>query len=110
MARQALFQHLVISVRWRWRERYASHLQLVQPGYQVIGQESDVLDAFAIELHEEFLDLAAALLRFLVERDADHAIRRGHGFRSQTGVFAGNVEVADLAEVEQLFIEARPVS
>ena len=51
----------------------------------------------------------AALPGFLVERDADHAVGRGHRLGGQAGVFALDVEVADLAEVEQLLVEAGPV-
>jgi hypothetical protein len=33
----------------------------VDGGDQVVGQQGDVLDALAVELHQEFLDLARAL-------------------------------------------------
>ena len=68
-----------------------------------------MLDALAVELHQELFDLPGALGGFLVERDADHAVRRGHGLGGQPGVLALDVEVADLAEVEQLLVEVRPV-
>ncbi len=72
------------------------------------ADQRDVLDAFAVELHQEFFDLAAALLGLFVQRDADLAVGRGHGLGRQAGVFALDVEVADLAEVEQLLVEVGP--
>ena len=68
-----------------------------------------MLDALAVELHQEFLDLAAALGGLLVQRNADQAVRCRHGLGRQAGVFALDVEVADLAEVEQLLVEPGPV-
>jgi len=68
-----------------------------------------VLDALAAELHQEFLNLAAALACFLVQRDADQAVRRAHRLGSQAGVLAVDVEVADLLEVEELRVEVGPV-
>ncbi len=69
-----------------------------------------MLDTLTVELHEEFLDLPSALRRLLVERDADHAVRRGHGLGCQAGVLTLYVEVTDLTEVEQLLVEVGPVS
>ena len=68
-----------------------------------------MLDAFAAELHQEFLDLAGAARGFLVQGDADAAIRRGHGLGGEAGVLALDVEVADLPEIEQPLVERRPV-
>src|SRR4029453_10339596 len=45
----------------------------------------------------------------LVDRDADLAARAGHGTAEQAGLLAFDVEVADLAEVEQLLVEAGPL-
>ena len=67
-----------------------------------------MLDPLAVELHQELLDLPGALLRFLVERDADLAVGRGHRLRREAGVLALDVEVADLAEVEEALVEAGP--
>ena len=55
-----------------------------------------------------FLDLRLVVLR-LVDRDADLAARAGHGAAEQAGLLALDVEVADLAEVEQLLVEAGPL-
>src|SRR6185295_11902459 len=57
----------------------------------------------------EFLDLPGRARRFLVQRYPDLAVGRGHRARREAGVFALDVEVADLAEVEDLLVEARPV-
>ncbi len=61
-------------------------LQVIPGLDQVIGQEGHVLDALAVELHQELFDLPGALGRFFVQRNADHAVRRGHGLRGQAGV------------------------
>jgi hypothetical protein len=106
VAGQALVEHLVVGVVGRGHQRDAGQRQLVDGAQQVVGQQGHVLDALAVELHQELLDLAGALLGFLVQRDADHAVRRGHGLAGQAGVFALDVEVADLAEVEQALVEA----
>ncbi|MCY1451932.1 hypothetical protein D9M71_688220 [compost metagenome] len=69
-----------------------------------------MLDAFAVELHQELFDLASTLRRLLVEWDADHAVRCSHGLGRQASVFALDIEVADFTEVEQFLVEAGPVS
>jgi D-serine dehydratase len=61
VAGQALFQHLVIHVVGRGHQRNAGQLQRVHAGNDVVRQQRDVLDAFAVELHQEFLDLPGAL-------------------------------------------------
>ena len=45
----------------------------------------------------------------LVERDPDHAVGRGHGLGQQAGLGALDVEIADLAEVEQALVIVRPL-
>ncbi len=109
MTRQALFEHLVVGLRRCGHEAHAEALEGVPGLEQVIGQEGDVLDAFAVELHQELFDLPGALGRLFVQRNTDHAIRCGHGTRSQAGVLTLDVEVADFTEVEQLLVEAGPV-
>src|SRR5207249_1124894 len=71
MARQALLEHLVVDVVRRGHDGNAGHLQAVDAREDVVGEQRDVLDALAVELHQEFLDLPAALLGLLVQRDAD---------------------------------------
>ena len=53
-----------------------------------------------------FVDLALRVGGF-VQRDAHHAVRRGHGLGEQAGLHALDVEVADLAEVEQALVVTR---
>src|SRR3990167_9004198 len=108
VAGQAGVQHFVIDLVGRGGQLHAGHAQLVHHVQQVVADQRDVLDAFTVELHQEFFDLAAALLGLFVQRDADLAVRRRHGLGRQTGVFALDVEVADLAEVEQLLVEVGP--
>ncbi len=67
-----------------------------------------MLDALAVERHQVFLDLPGALRRLLVERDANATVRRGHRLREQAGVLALDVEVANLAEVEDPLVEIGP--
>ena len=56
---------------------------------------------------EIFLDLAG-IAGVLVDRNADLAVRAGQRPREQAGGAALDVEEADLAEVEQPFVEAGP--
>ena len=67
-----------------------------------------MLDAFAVELHQILFDLSTALTRLLVERNADQAVGRAQGLGREAGVFTLDVEKADLAEIEQLFVKVRP--
>jgi len=108
VAGQAGVQHLVVHVVGRGGQLHAGHAQLVHHVQQVVADQRDVLYAFAVELHQKFFDLAAALLGFFVQRDADLAVGRRHRLAGQAGVFALDVEVADLAEVEQLLVEVGP--
>ena len=108
VAGQALVQHLVVDVVGRGGQGHAGQAQAVHHVGEPVADQGDVLYALAVELHQELLDLAAALARLLVERDADPAIGRRHGLARQARVLALDVEVADLAEVEQLLVEARP--
>src|SRR5579859_441207 len=85
--------------------------QLVDGLVEVRAAQGDVLDAFAIIGLQEFLDLvelAVIALRF-VQRDADLAARAGHRLREQAGDLALDVEIADLAEIEELLVELGPM-
>ena len=53
------------------------------------------------------LDLAALVGGF-VDRNADLAIRAGERAREQARVLAFDIEVADLAEIEEALVEAGP--
>src|SRR5262249_48798153 len=75
---------------------------------QVPGAHGDVLDAFAVIAVEVFGDLPPLLVAFLVDRDADLAARAGEGLALHAGDLAFDVEVADLAEVEQPLVEVGP--
>ena len=72
------------------------------------GRQRDVLDALAPVLAQVLLDLRLVVLR-LVDRDADLAAGTGQRPREQPGLLAFDVEVADLAEVEQAFVEPAPL-
>src|SRR6476659_4592436 len=67
----------------------------------------DVLDALAAIAIQIFLDLAG-LASVLVDRNPDLAVGAGQRAREQAGGATLDVEEADLAEVEQLLVEARP--
>src|ERR1700761_1734339 len=66
-----------------------------------------MLDALAAIDVEIFLDLAG-IAGILVDRNPDLAVRAGQRAREQTGSAAFDVEIPNLAEVEELFIEAGP--
>ena len=67
-----------------------------------------MLDAFAVELHQILFDLAAALARLFVQRDADLAVGCGQRLRREAGVFTLDVEEPDFAEVEQALVKISP--
>src|SRR5829696_1187190 len=96
MAGQPLLQHLVIRLRRRRHQWHARRSQTIHRRRQIVGEQRDVLDALAVVLHQELLDLPGRLRRFLVERDADLAVGRRHRLRREPGVLALDVEVADL--------------
>ena len=73
----------------------------------VADAAGDVLDALAAIDLEIFLDLAG-LAGILVDRDPDLAVRAGQRAREQARRATLDVEKADLAEVEQFFVEAGP--
>mmetsp|Transcript_25774 Transcript_25774/g.65581 ORF Transcript_25774/g.65581 Transcript_25774/m.65581 type:complete len:288 (+) Transcript_25774:1802-2665(+) len=109
MARQAPVQHLVIGGRRRGHEGHATFFQAVIARIEIVTDQRDMLDAFAIVFAQEFLDLALAALAFLVQRDADLAVRRRQRLGGQAGIFALDVEIADFLEVEELLIEICPI-
>src|SRR5471030_2109692 len=57
---------------------------------------------------EIFLDLRL-VVGALVDRDADLAARAGHRLGLEAGQLAFDVEIADLAEIEEALVEARPL-
>src|SRR3546814_17709500 len=74
----------------------------------VAGAERDVLDALALVLLEVFGDLRL-VVGALVDRNADLAAGACHRLRLQPGQLALDVEVADLAEIEEELVEGRPL-
>src|SRR6185437_12895583 len=106
MTFDALQKQLVISVG-RVLERNAASSDDIHCLVDVRGPKGDVLDAFAFVLAEELLDLALVVLA-LVQRDSDLAAWAGHRFREEAGLLALDVEVADLAEVEEPLVEVGP--
>ena len=66
-----------------------------------------MLDALAVIDVEIFLDLAG-IAGILVDRNPDLAVRAGQRAGEQAGRTALDVEEADLAEIEQFFVEAGP--
>ena len=65
-----------------------------------------VLNAFAFVAMQVFLDLTVLVGRF-INRNADFAIWAGERTREQAGVLPFDVEVPDLAEIEQAFVETK---
>ena len=106
VAGDARVDAFVIGVR-RVLERDAAAAQHIDGAIDVVGGQRDVLDALAAIFAQVFLDLRLVVLR-LVDRDADLAAGAGQRAREQPGLLALDVEVADLAEIEQLLVEARP--
>ena len=66
-----------------------------------------MLDAFAVIIADEFLDLALVVLA-LVQGDADRAIGGDHRLAEQAGRLALDVEILLLFEAEDLAVEGRP--
>src|SRR6185312_4560930 len=73
----------------------------------VAGAERDVLDSLAFVFAQELLDLALVVLA-LVERNPDLAAGRGHRLGEETRLLPLDVEVTDLAEVEEPLVEVGP--
>src|SRR5262249_14655192 len=103
---QAAIDHLVVGIR-HVHERDVAGPQGFDRGVDVFGSERNVLDAFAAIGAEILLDLRFVVGRF-VDGDADLAAGAGHRPALQAGQLAFDVEVPDLAEVEEPFVEVRP--
>ncbi len=86
---------------------HATRAQLLHRLVDIGGGEREVLDAFAVVIADEFLDLALVILA-LVQRDADRAIRRDHRLAEQARRLALDVEILLLLEAEELVVEGRP--
>lgn len=70
MSRQSNLQHLVVGIRRRLHECQTPLVQAIPGREQIVSREGDVLNAFAVVLHEELLDLPGAAGIF-VERELD---------------------------------------
>ena len=109
VAGEAFGEHVVIGRGRRGHEGDAELLQAIPAGGQIIADQRDMLDALAVEGAQEFLDLALSALAFLIQGNADLAVGCGQSLRCETGIFALDVEEADLAEVEQGFVIVGPI-
>src|SRR3546814_14441375 len=67
-----------------------------------------MLNALAMIIADEFLDLAMFVLTF-VKGDADLVVRGCHGAAEKTGRLSFYVEIPNLAELEDLLIIIRPI-
>ncbi len=107
VVRHARVDHLEIRVG-RVEERDAGRTHGLDGVVDIVGEAGDVLDALAVVLVEVFVDLALRIGGF-VERNAHDAVRRGHGLGHEARLGALDVEVADLAEIEQALVVVRPL-
>src|SRR6185437_12381066 len=107
MSRDARIDGFVVGIG-RVLERQPAAAQHIDGAVDVIRGERDVLNALAVILPQILLDLALFVLRF-VDGNADLPAGTGHRAGEQAGMLALDVEVTDLAEVEQLFVEALPL-
>src|SRR6185437_11485209 len=107
MLGQTRIDPLEIGVWRRRHERQAGGAQAFDGAVDVTAATGDVLNALTAIGLQIFLDLTG-IARVLVDRNPDFSIGTGQRAREQAGGAALDVEEADLAEVEQLFVEARP--
>src|SRR5439155_8333355 len=105
--RDALVDELIVGVEGV-EELHPARAQRVDRLGQIARPHGDVLDAFAVIGVEVLADLAALLVAFLVDRDADLAARAGERPAFHARDLALDVEVADLAKVEQALVELGP--
>eukprot|EP01092_Planopodium_desertum_P006744 TRINITY_DN27644_c0_g2_i2.p1 TRINITY_DN27644_c0_g2~~TRINITY_DN27644_c0_g2_i2.p1 ORF type:complete len:545 (+),score=220.81 TRINITY_DN27644_c0_g2_i2:1283-2917(+) len=103
----ALVDHIEVGLR-RIEEIHALRAHGFHRVVDVLGEAGDVLDALALVRVQVLVDLALRVGRF-VQRNAHDAVRRGHRLGHQAGLQALDVEVADLAEVEQALVVVRPL-
>src|SRR5579859_6675152 len=106
MAGDALVDQLVIGLD-RVLQLHAARAQLLHSLVDIGGGEREMLDAFAVVIADEFLDLALVVLA-LVERNADRLVGRDHRLAEQAGGLALDVEILLLLEAEELGVEGRP--
>ena len=107
MLRHALIDHVEIAVG-RIQKLDAGRAHRFDRRIDIVGETRDVLDAFAVVLLQVFVDLRFGIGR-LVQRNAHDAVGCGHRLGQQAGLRALDVEIADLAEVEQALVIVRPL-
>src|SRR5690349_13840944 len=107
MAGQTTVDLLVVGVG-HGLEGHTLGLQRLHRLVDVASAERDVLDALAVIGRQIFLNLRL-VVGALVDRDADLAARAGHRLGLQPGQLALDIEVADLAEIEEALVEIRPL-
>ena len=106
VVRQAAVDQLIVSFN-RVLEIDTRIAHALHGCVDIVRAQGDVLDAFAMVLVQVFGDLRLVVRRF-VDGNADLAARRSHGLRLEARQLAFDVEITHFAEVEQVFIEARP--
>ena len=89
---QQLIRCKTVSYEDRSLEDDAAFAQAVDGREDIVGRQGDMLDAFALIVLDELLDLAVFVLAF-VQRDADGAVGRDHRLAEQPGRLALDVEV-----------------
>ncbi len=107
VARQAFVEQFVIGVGGA-EKLHPGASKAFHRGVDVVGGQRNVLNTLAVIAVEILLNLSRFLLPLLVDGDADLAAGAGHGLALHPGHLALDIEVADLAEVEQPGIEIRP--
>src|SRR6266702_1365413 len=98
---------LEVGFRRRRHERQAGVTQRLDCPVDVARAAGDVLDSFAAVNVEILLDLPG-IAGVLVDGNPDLAVRAGQRAGEQTRRPSLDVEEADLAEVEQFFVESGP--
>src|SRR5580700_10897369 len=96
-----------IGVR-RFLEAHAAGAHRLNGGEDVVCGQRHVLDALAMIVAQELLDLRLVVLA-LVQRDSDLAAGAGHRLGEQACVRALDVEVTDLFEIEDALVELGPM-
>src|ERR1043166_2856665 len=107
MALDAIVKPLVIGVR-RALEWNAARRQYPHRHVDIVSAERNVLDARALIDVQMLPDLRFVVGGF-VERNANLAVRAGHGAGLEAGQLALDVEIANLAEIEEPLVEAGPL-
>ncbi|VXC50053.1 hypothetical protein SPHINGOT1_10354 [Sphingomonas sp. T1] len=106
MVRHALVDQFVIGLD-RVLQPHAARAQFLDRRVDIVGGQREMLDAFAIIIADELLDLAVVVLA-LVQRDPDRAIGRDHRLAEQARRLALDVEIFLLFEPENLAVKGRP--